>query len=120
MAEQAGASFGGGAQGAYTTNMGGNEGFGGARTPLNYNPAAFSPPGAGGAASAQNTMGEWSNIRSPQDVVARTYLQSPLAAQNMTTSAISNSTGLDQATVDSQIKAQLPKFTSPSFGLASV
>jgi len=88
--------------------------------PADYNPGQFSPPGAGGAQTSAGTMGEWSNLRSPNQIVARSYLAAPQAAQNMTTSAIANNTGITQADADAQIKAQLPKFQSPSFGLAEV
>ncbi len=57
---------------------------------------------------------------SANQIVGRNYLRADPATQSFITSGMSAKTGLDQATIDAQIKRTLPTGNSPSFGLATV
>jgi hypothetical protein len=59
-------------------------------------------------------------LKSPTDVIARTYATAPKDTQNMVTSAISANTGLSQDTIHNQIMSQLPKQGGPQFGTATI
>jgi hypothetical protein len=57
---------------------------------------------------------------SANQIVGRNYLSADPATQNFITSGMSAKTGLDQPTLDWQIKQTMPKFNAPSFGLSTV
>jgi hypothetical protein len=57
---------------------------------------------------------------SANQIVGANYLKADKATQDFITSGMSAKTGLDQATIDAQIKKTMPGFNAPSFGLTNV
>ncbi len=77
----------------------------------------FAPGWTGQNSGPSEILGRF---RSPTDVVARNYVGAGQNTRNMITSAISRNTGMDQGSIDEQIKSQLPKQGGPQFGMASI
>jgi hypothetical protein len=65
-------------------------------------------------------MAAATGLTNTNQIIARNYNTAPQNVKDFTTSALSANTGLDQADIDKAIQNNLPKFTSPSFGLATV
>lgn len=103
-------------------------------------PTSAGPQPAGTTGSASNTAGNAYTMggsllgsgtstynaslnalpNSANQIVGANYLKADPATQNFITSGMSAKTGLDQATIDQQIKNTMPKFNAPSFGLSTV
>lgn len=108
-----------GAPGAMT--MGGSSDFdektGTYRSTGTATPPSQSPMGSG-MATYNASLNALPN--SANKIVGANYLKADKATQQFITSGLSAKTGLDQDTIDSQIKNTMPKFNAPSFGFANV
>lgn len=83
----------------------------------------FSSPGTGGSfvapGSAQAAAAQ-TGLTNPHQIIAREFNAAPSGVQNVATSALSMTTGMNQADLNKQIQKNLPAFNAPSFGLAAV
>lgn len=76
--------------------------------------------GTGGGGTPADFQAALDAFPNPNQVVAREYVRLDPSTKNYVLSGLAAKTGLDVGTLDSQIKATLPQFKSPSFGSVAI